>query len=570
MEERNHSDLQHALLDARSSFYAAGAFSLAINFLMLVPTVYMLQLYDRVVPTGNSTTLVMLTFIVLFLFAVTGVLDWTRSQVLVRTGTRIEVLLRERLFQASFRLALARSSKNASSQPIDDFRNFRQFIAGPGVTAIFDAPCMPLYVAVMFLLHPWFGWAAVATAVVLVGIAVTNELATRAFIDKANRAANAGRGTLINTLDNAEVIESMGMSPKLYERWSHNADKVLALQSSAAGRGAMLAALSRHARMAAQSLVLGLGAYLAIANEISAGLMIAGSILLGRALSPIDVLVTNWKGFVNARAEYRRLNEVLAAHPETEARIELPVPRGALKAERAVIAPPGAFTPIIKNVSFRIDEGDTVGIIGPSGSGKSSLIRGLLGIWGCRSGCLRLDGGDVSQWNREQLGRAVGYLPQDIALFDGTVSENIARFDEVDSEAVVEAARLAGVHEMILALPEGYETRIGAGGCALSGGQRQRIGLARALYGKPALVVLDEPNSNLDEAGDAALHRALAGLRERGVTVLIVTHRPSVLRDLRKALVLQDGTVTAFGPTREVLAELRLTPSMRTPAIRAV
>ena len=567
MTPSDNTELQRALGQARGSFLAVGGFSLVINLLMLVPVIYMLQLYDRVVPTGNQSTLLMLTVIVLFLFAVMGALDWIRSQILVRVGTRLEAGLRERLFEVAFHGRLSGINKNASAQPIDDFRNLRQFLSGSGMTAVFDAPCMPLYIGAMFVLHPWFGWAAVATGLLVITVALINQFSTGRLIDKATRTANAGRGRLNSTLANAEVIESMGMSGDLGRRWSADSNKVLALQSTAASRSGLLTALSRHLRMAAQSMVLGIGAYLAIAGEVSPGLMIAGSILLGRALAPIDVLVGNWKGFVNARAEYRRLNELLRAVPTQPERMELPTPKGALKVEHAVINPPGSRAPVVKAVSFEIAPGEVVGLIGPSGSGKSTLVRALLGIWNCQQGHVRLDGADIATLDRSRLGPHIGYLPQDIELFDGTVSENIARFVEPDPEQVVAAAKLAGVHELILRLPDGYDTRIGIGGCMLSGGQRQRLGLARALYGKPALVVLDEPNSNLDDAGDAALHHALRQLGNRGTTVIIVTHRPSVLRTLDKLLVLQDGTIKAFGPPGQVMSDLKLATGLPAKAI---
>jgi len=423
--------------------------------------------------------------------------------------------------------------------------------------AFFDAPWLPFYVALMFLFHPYFGWVAISAAIILIILAIINEKITHKVLEEANGLAAQGRALVNKNLRNAEVIESMGMMEDIHQRWLKGSKKVLFLQAIASSRAGLMTSISKTLRMLFQSLVLGLGAYLAIRQEISPGLMIAGSILLGRALAPIDLMIGSWKGFVLARAQYARLNNLLTQIPEDKDKMSLPEPKGSIRIEKAVIAPPGAKIAVIKGISLNIDVGDSVGIIGPSGAGKSTLVRALLGIWPAASGKIRLDGADVFAWDRKELGPHIGYLPQDIELFEGTISENIARFGELDSEKVVAAAKMSDVHELILRLPEGYDTVIGVTGGNLSGGQRQRIGLARALYGNPKLVVLDEPNSNLDEQGEIALAKALAQLKQSKVTVVIVTHRNSVLGSVDKLLMLNDGEMIAYGPRDEVLASLQ-------------
>lgn len=556
MNPPSMSDLKSALTACKSGFFAVGFFSLFINFLMLVPSFYMLQVYDRVVATGSHSTLVMLTLILVLLLVTMGVLEWVRSRIMVRLSTRLDLLLGPRLYYASFKQALKSGGMQASAQPLNDMTSLRQFITGNGLFAFFDAPWLPIYLAVMFLFHPWFGWFAVACALILVALAFVNERLTNETILEANKQNMAATAFTQKNLRNAEVVESMGMLGVLRERWQTMNRQVLALQGIASDRGGSIAAFSKTFRLLVQSLILGLGAYLAIEQEISPGLMIAGSILLGRALAPIDQMIGAWKGFSAARGQYARLDELLkdvAAEPE---RMSLPAPCGEITVENLSVVPPGAQKPVLAGLNFKVAAGDTVGVIGPSASGKSTLARALLGIWPAAQGSVRLDGADVCAWNREELGQYIGYLPQDIELFEGTISENIVRFGEVDPEATVEAARLAGVHELILKLPEGYDTIIGATGGGLSGGQRQRIGLARAVYKLPRLIVLDEPNSNLDDVGERALSEALVNLKQAGCTLFVITHRPSVLGVLDKLLVLRDGALAMFGPRDQVLAEL--------------
>jgi ATP-binding cassette subfamily C protein EexD len=483
-----------------------------------------------------------------------GGLELVRSRILVRVGAKLDVLLNQRLFNAVFDRTL-RGLGPATAQPLNDLGNVRQFLTGNGLFAFFDAPWMPVYIAVLFVMHPLFGWLAVGGAVILTILAVANELVTHKPLGMANNIAVAAGGFVSSNLRNAEALEAMGMLRPVQNRWLEKHREMLGLQALASDRAGLLTASSKVIRLLLQSLVLGLGAYLAIEQVTTPGVMIAAMIIAGRALAPIDQLIGSWRGFVSARTAYRRLEDLLNKVPERARRMSLPAPRGDLVVDQAVAVPPGGTTPVLKGVSFAAQAGESIGVIGPSAAGKSTLARAVLGVWPLVAGKVRIDGADVSQWNREELGPHVGYLPQDIELFDGTVSENIARFGEIKSEKVVEAAQKAGVHEMILHLPKGYDTPIGEGGAVLSGGQRQRVALARALYGDPVLVVLDEPNSNLDDQGELALVRAIRGLKSARRTVLIITHRPSVLGSVDKILVLKEGQVQAFGPRDEVMAQ---------------
>ena len=558
MKKTNKSDLEEALKLCKGAFISAAGFSMVINLLQLVPTIYMLQLYDRVVPTGNQSTLLMLTLIMLVLFLTMGALEWVRSQILVRVSSRLETLLNERLFQVAYKQSLYTGGQGASSQPLDDLTSLRQFMTGNGLFAFFDAPWMPVYIAVMFIFHPWYGWTAVATSIILIIIAVIQEKSTSKLLGEANTFGCYWSWTWsIKTLRNAEIIESMGMLQNIQGRWLEGTRQVLCLQAKASSRAGLISGLSKIIRLSSQSLILGLGAYLVIEHEITPGLMIGGSILLGRALAPIDLMIGTWKGFINARSQYKRLNEMLIQIPVESEKMTLPAPEGSFQVEAAVVVPPGAKIPVIKGITMAIAKGDVVGVIGPSGAGKSTFARALLGIWPTANGKIRLDGADVFAWNRHELGPFIGYLPQDIELFEGTISENIARFGDIDPEKVVNAAKMADVHELILRLPEGYDTRIGASGGNLSGGQRQRIGLARALYGDPVIVVLDEPNSNLDEQGEVALGNAIQRLKQKKVTIIVITHRNNVLANVDKLLILNDGLISVYGPKEQVIAHLQ-------------
>jgi len=549
--------LEKVQRNCRESFLYVGFFSLFINLLMLVPAFYMLQMYDRVVNTGSTTTLLVLTLLMLLLMATMGSLDWVRSRILVRVGTRIDSLLGGRLHDASFKLSLLSGGSNASAQPLSDLNGLRSFLTGTGVFAFFDAPWLPIYLLVMFLFHPLIGTVGLISAIILAAIAVANERMTSQLLAEANNHNMSAHNATNTNLRNAEVIESMGMLPSIRGRWEEKNRKVQYWQARASERGGLFTSISKALRLTVQSLILGVGAWLVIQQEISPGLMIAGSILLGRALAPIDQMIGAWKGFVAARGQYGRLNELLEKMPETTEKMSLPDPSGAISAEGASITPPGSKAPVVNRVSFKINPGDIVGIIGPSAAGKSTLVRGILGIWPTAGGALRIDGAESASYKREELGPHIGYLPQDIELFDGSINENIARFGEVDPEQVVQAAKDAGVHEMILRLPEGYDTVIGQSGGVLSGGQRQRIGLARALYGKPVIVVLDEPNSNLDDQGEKALMETMALLKKRGCTTLVISHQMGLLAHVDKLILMAGGTLAAFGPRDEVLKQLK-------------
>jgi ATP-binding cassette subfamily C protein EexD len=564
------TDLHKALHACRSSFIAVGVFSLFINLLMLVPSFFMLQLYDRVLSSGSRPTLLMLTLLLILLLGTLGALEWVRSRIMVRTSTRLETLLAPRLFDVSFRQALYSGGTQASGQPLADLTGLRQFLTGPGLFAFFDAPWLPVYLGVMFLFHPLYGWFGVLCAIVLGLLALANERLTRQPLQDANKENLAATSFTSKSLRNAEVVASMGMLPQLMARWQGMNHKVLRLQSDASDLAGTMSSASRTLRLLVQSLILAIGAWLVLEQEITPGLMIAGSILLGRALAPIDQMIGVWKGFTTARQQYARLNELLGKIPPEPERMPLPPPVGAISVDNLVVVPPGAREPVLRGVSFKVAAGESVGIIGPSGAGKSSLARALLGLWPGRQGCVRLDGADIASLPRDTLGPHIGYLPQDIELFEGSISENIARFGEVNPGEVVAAAQLTSLHELILQLPEGYDTRIGASGGVLSGGQRQRVGLARAVYGRPKLIILDEPNSNLDDIGERALAQALQQIKAAGSTLFVISHRPSVLASVDRLLVLSEGSVALFGPRDQVLARLQQgAQPAQTPAIRS-
>ncbi|MCQ4254411.1 type I secretion system permease/ATPase [Stutzerimonas stutzeri] len=556
MRNASENSLKAALKACKGSFISVGFFSFFVNMLMLVPSFYMLQVYGRVVTSGSITTLVMLTLIMTVLMATMGSLEWTRSRIMVRLSTKLDVMLSRDVYRASFKRALDSGGMDASAQPLNDLTGLRQFLTGNGLFAFFDTPWLPVYIGVMFLFHPWYGWIAIASALILLCLAAVNEKLTGRALAEANKQNIAASLYTTKNLRNAEVIESMGMLSTLMERWGARQKKVLALQSIASDKGGMITSLSKTFRMLVQSLILGVGAYLAVKQEITPGLMIAGSILLGRALAPIDLMIGSWKGFISARSQYERLNEILDKQQAEPQRMSLPAPQGHVLVENLVVGAPGSKAPILKNISFAVQAGLVVGIIGPSASGKSTLARALLGVWAPQHGVVRLDGADINNWDKRELGPHVGYLPQDIELFEGTVSENIARFGEISSEKVIQAARTAGVHEMILQLPDGYDTVIGSEGVNLSGGQRQRVGLARAIYGAPRLIILDEPNSNLDEVGERALAQAIREIKATGATIFVITHRTSILSQLDRLLVMNGGAISLYGPRELVMAEL--------------
>ena len=549
-----HAALRKALDACRSSFVSAGVFSMFINLLMLMPTIYMLQVYDRVLASSSVSTLMLMTLIAVFLFAVMGGLEWVRGQILIIASTRLDHLLGAPLFDALYTRTLSSGGKSTSVQPLSDLLNLRQFLTGPGLLAFFDAPWFPIYIAVLFLFHWMLGAAALFAAVVLLALTIWNEHATQADLKEANAHAMEAANQTQRNLRNVEAIEAMGMLSRMRGRWQIRQAKQMELQARASAKGGLISSTSKTFRQAMQSLVLGLCAYLAIQQQITPGAIIAGSILMGRALAPLDLLINSWRGFLGAREAYSRVGDLLDELPSREPPMQLPVPKGALSIEALTVVPAGGTDPILKNISVDIPAGITLAIIGPSGAGKSTLARAILGIMPATTGSVRLDGAQLDQWDRDVLGNYIGYLPQDVELLDGTVAENIARFGELDAARVVEAAQAAGVHNMILRLSEGYETVLS--GRVLSAGQRQRVGLARALYSKPQVLVLDEPNSNLDQDGDNALAAALHALKQAGRTVLLITHRSNLLSMADRILLLVEGSAALYDERDKVLASL--------------
>lgn len=550
------NEILQALRACRSGLIHVGLFSAVINLLMLAPALYMLQVYDRVLASGNVMTLLMLTLIVVGLFVFAGALEWIRSLLVIRLGTQLDMRLNARVFEATFEANLS-NGRQTSAQALSDLTSLRQFATGSALFAFFDAPWFPVYLGVIFLFSPWLGLLALAGALALLALAWLNQRLTRAPLAEAGRLSIAANQQAAGHLRQAEAIESMGMLAALRRRWFSLHAGFLGQQNLASEKTAVFSAWSKYLRLALQSLVLGLGAWLALTDLITPGMMIAGSILMGRVLAPIDQVLGVWRQWSHARLAYERLSTLLRAHPAREAGMPLPAPSGALRVEQLSAFAPGTRTPCLVSLGFALEAGEVLGVIGPSGSGKSSLARLLVGVATPQAGKVRLDGADLQQWDRAALGPHIGYLPQDVQLFAGSIAENIARFAEIEPDKVVAAARMAGVHDLILQLADGYDTRLGEGGQGLSGGQKQRIGLARALYGLPALIVLDEPNSNLDEAGEQALLAAIAEARKQGRTLVLIAHKPSLLVGTDKLLVLRDGQQQAFGPAQRVLQELQ-------------
>lgn len=562
------NEIQQALQLFKRTFVTVGVFSAITNLLALVPSLYMMQVYDRVLGSQNELTLAMLTILMLGAYALLGGLELIRSFVLVRVGARFDMQMNKRVYTAAFEQNLKQAGGNAG-QALSDLTNIRQFLTGNALFAFFDAPWFPFYLIVIFLFQPALGFLAVGGTVVLIALAIANERITRDPLKQANSMSLSANNLATNNLRNAEVIESMGMLPNLMRRWFKLHTKFLNLQANASHKAGVITSLTKFVQLSLQSLVLGLGAILVIEGKMSGGMMIAASILVGRAMQPVQQLISVWKSVSGVRSSYDRLVTMLDANPARAVGMTLPKPTGALSVEGVTASPPGAKTPVLRNVSFAIAAGDVLGIIGPSGSGKSTLARLLIGVWPAMMGKVRLDGADIYQWNKAELGPHLGYLPQDIELFAGTIADNIARFGEINSEQVVLAAQRANVHDMILRMPQGYDTVLGDGGAGLSGGQKQRLGLARAMYGDPALLVLDEPNSNLDEAGEAALVQSLKEARARGKTIVLITHRMNALSVTSKLLLMRDGAVDVFGPTGKVLEALNQANQKQLQAAKA-
>jgi ATP-binding cassette, subfamily C, bacterial exporter for protease/lipase len=550
------SALTATLWSFRREFLIVGIFSMVANVLMLAPTLYMLQVYDRVLASQNELTLVAMSLLTLFLFGVMAFAERMRSSLLVSSGVRLDEQLGTQVFNASFEAHLSQSG-TAPSRAFGDLLQIRQFLTGNGVFAFFDAPWTPIYMAVLFLLHPWLGVLGIVFALVQASLAWFGHRHTLTPSEAATQAGAEASSFLQSKLRNAEVLESMGMVRSLQTRWTSRHQEHLARSSDAQHLTHRITAISKFIRYTQQSLALGAGALLVIDGQLSPGAMIAANVLMTRALAPIDQMVGSWRQFIGMRAAFGRLETLLQEFPPRDPGFKRVAPQGQITLAQVVATAEGRATPILKDIRLQVPKGTVTAILGPSGSGKSTLARVLVGIWPEVAGDVLLDGLPIASWNRIELGPHIGYLPQDIELFEGSIAENIARFGEVNPQQVIAAAQSAGLHEMILRFPKGYDTSIGEAGNLLSGGQRQRIGLARAIYGNPALVVLDEPNANLDDAGEAALYKAIRELKAQGSTVFLITHRPGAVSVADRILLLRDGQVQADGPRDAVIAALQ-------------
>ncbi|HWB50585.1 MAG TPA: type I secretion system permease/ATPase [Stellaceae bacterium] len=548
-------ELSAALASCRLAFAGVALFSAVLNLLYLTGSFYMLEVYDRVLPSRSPATLVGLSLLAALLFAFQGLFDIVRNRILVRIGGRLDDAVNARVFDVLVQLPI-KGAAGQGLQPSRDLDQVRSFLSTVGPAALFDLPWIPLYLGICFLFHPWIGTAATTGGLILVAVTLATEVLTRAPAAAAAVLAGNRNAVAEASRRNSEAVHAMGMGGRLGALWRGRNRDYLAAQQRAADIAATLGGLSKVLRLALQSGVLGIGAWLVINQQATAGVIIAGSILTSRALAPIELAIAHWRGFVAARQSWRRLAVVLDQVPPGAARLALPAPVRSLAVEAVSVVPPGASRVVVQDMALQLKAGQGLGIIGPSASGKSSLARAIVGVWTPVRGAIRLDGAALDQWSPQALGRHVGYLPQDMELFAGTVAQNIARFDaQAAPDAVIAASVAAGAHEMILGLPEGYETEIGEAGAALSAGQRQRVGLARALYDAPFLVVLDEPNANLDGEGEEALTRAIQGVRARGGIVIVIAHRPSALAGVDTLLVMAGGRLASFGPKESVLKQ---------------
>jgi len=557
---KTESLLRQGLQASKTAMMTVAVFSFFVNLSILAVPFYMLQVFDRVLSSRSESTLVALTFIVLFVLLMFSILDIARAYVMIRISNKMDKYLNLRVFTAIFERSVFVPG-GGHAQPLRDLDMLRNFVSGHGLFAFFDAPWVPIFLAILFLFHTVIGVLAVVGGLILLSLAILNEMLSRKAYSEISSGTVAATNYAEASLRNSEAIKAMGMLGDIRKIWQTKHNQLLAAQSKSAEQSAIIVAIAKYVRVALQLSVMGTAAFFVIQQEMTPGSMIGAAILMGRALSPLEQAVSQWKGLGQARAAYARLKDMLENMPEHEQGLELPAPTGAVTIKQLVIMPPGLKEPVLRGINARLAPGESLGIFGPSGAGKSSLARVLVGVWPQRSGSVRLDDADVYSWNSEQMGQYIGYLPQDVELFDGTVAENISRFSETDSETIIAAANLAGVHEMVLRLPQGYDTRIGEGGGVLSGGQRQRIGLARAIFGDPRLVVLDEPNSSLDAEGEQALGRMMQELKKQGTTVVVIAHRPKILRQVDKIMFLRGGVVEAFGPREEVLQKLLNTSS---------
>lgn len=543
--------------NCRESLVAVGVFSCVTNLLMLVPAFFMLNVYDKAIAYNSLSTLAVLSVITVFMFIGLAAMEALRSRLLVAVGNKIDHSLAPLVYEATFQNALRVGANNAGTQPLNDFFNLRQFVSGNGAITVFDTPWLPIYIFVMFLFHPVLGWLGVLSAVLMISLAIANQKATSSGLQEANSMHQQYLSMARLDVANTEVSAAMGMLETIKQKWRHHQNAVLELQTVVSHRGGFFSAATKTLRLAVQSAAIATGAYLVLMQEISPGMLIAGSILVGRALQPIELAVGSWNGFIAAKGQYQNLKLLFQKTDWDQDRMTLPLLRGAVSGVRAAIAPPGTQTSTLRNSSFEIPPGAVCMVIGPSGAGKSTLIRGILGLWPTSSGDIRIDGAEASHYNRSDLGPQIGYLPQDIELFAGSVSSNIARQQETNPNDVIMAAKDADIHDLILRFPDGYDTQLGKeGGLMLSPGLRQRLALARAVYRRPALVVLDEPNSNLDTHGELALNGAIATLKEAGSTVIIVSHRQGAMSLADHVIAVSAGEVVDSGPRDEVMARL--------------
>ncbi|MDX8482326.1 type I secretion system permease/ATPase [Mesorhizobium sp. VK24D] len=565
------SELACALRSCRAALAGVAVFSGVSNILMLTGAMFMLEVYDRVLPSRSVPTLVGMAILAGVLFVGQAVIDLVRGRIMTRIGTELDDAVGGRVFSAVSRLPLFIGQQGDGLQPQRDLDNVRTFLSSPGPSTLFDLPWLPFYLVIIWSLHPTLGITATCGAIVLVTLTATTEAFTRKPMGAAALTAVRRNSFAEASRRNAEVLAAMGMGKRLHDHWQEASREFLAQQQRVSDIVGGFGSFARALRLMLQSAMLGIGAWLVIQGEATSGIIIAGSILAGRALAPVDLAIANWRNFVGARQSWRRLSNLLARLPRDGQPMALPVPRSNLTVDRIAIGAPGTQRIIVQNVEFRLDAGSVLGIVGPSGSGKSSLVRGLVGAWRPLAGRIKLDGAALDQWSSERLGRYIGYLPQDVELFAGTVAANIARFEpDADAEAVVAAACAAGVHDLIVGLPNGYDTQIGEGGTALSAGQRQRVALARALYGDPFLVVLDEPNSNLDTDGEMALAEAILAIKARGGIVAIVAHRPNILTTVDFMLMMKEGQMHMFGTRDRVLSKLFPMPQVNAEGLQPV
>jgi PrtD family type I secretion system ABC transporter len=548
--------IKKALMATRPAFFTAIVFSFFLNLAALAAPLYMLQIYDRVLQSRNVSTLLLLTLAVAFIYAASALLEVLRSKVLIRAGVVFDKLANPGVFRAVQKATILSPSPR-HVQSLRDLDYIREFFTGAGLLALCDFPWVPVYIIAAFLLHPVYGILAIVSSILTLILAGVNEVVTKNSLEKANQEAMSANNQSVTTFRNSEVLQAMGMIEALRSRWSEHHEATLGWQAEASNKGGMLIAITKFNRMLVQSLILGVGAYLVIQREVTPGMMIAASIIIGKALQPVEIAISQWKSFDTMRSAYRRLKGMLDAMPSVDDKMTLPTPQGEVVFENVIAAPPGSRTPVLAGISLKIPAGSSVGVVGPSAAGKSSLARVLVSVWPIASGFVRLDGSDLTHWNADQLGENIGYLPQDVELFSGTVAENISRFGTDPDEAdIIEAAKIAGCHDMIQLFADGYNTKIGDGGQALSGGQRQRIGLARAVYRLPSLIVLDEPNASLDALGEQALLGAIEYLKKQNRTLILITHKTNVLSAVDYILVMNAGQVQTAGPRDQVLEAL--------------